>query len=85
MGSQPASFGIQGVEQYTFPLRKIADARAIRHRIVECFERAASPFSTQEEKIRLLHFAVVGGGPVSVEFAAELHDFVKSDVSKLYP
>jgi NADH:ubiquinone reductase (non-electrogenic) len=27
----------------------------------------------------------VGGGPTGVEFAAELHDFVTEDLSKLYP
>jgi NADH dehydrogenase FAD-containing subunit len=33
----------------------------------------------------VLHFAVVGGGPTGVEFAAELHDFIHQDVRRLYP
>ena len=36
-------------------------------------------------KKQYLTFTVIGGGPTSVEFAAELHDFIKSDVKKLYP
>jgi NADH:ubiquinone reductase (non-electrogenic) len=52
-----------------------------------------------EEKERLLHFVVIGGGPTSVEFTAELHgitnhdsipfsnssDFLKQDVHKWFP
>ncbi|KAG6015266.1 hypothetical protein E4U41_004663, partial [Claviceps citrina] len=34
---------------------------------------------------RLLHFAVVGGGPTGIEFAAELHDLIRDDLSALYP
>ncbi|GKT88101.1 hypothetical protein Ct61P_05951 [Colletotrichum tofieldiae] len=33
----------------------------------------------------MLHFAVVGGGPTGIEFAAELHDLIHDDLSKLYP
>ena len=34
---------------------------------------------------QLLRFAVVGGGPTGMEFAAELSDLVHQDLSKLYP
>ncbi len=37
------------------------------------------------ERKRLLHFVVVGGGPTGVEFAAEVRDFLRDDVSKIYP
>jgi NADH dehydrogenase FAD-containing subunit len=40
---------------------------------------------TDDQKRTLLHFAVVGGGPTGVEFAAELHDFIHQDVRRLYP
>jgi len=36
-------------------------------------------------KQQLLHFAVVGGGPTGVEFAAELHDLMADDLSRYYP
>ncbi|CDR99976.1 hypothetical protein [Sporisorium scitamineum] len=39
----------------------------------------------EEELKRLLSFIVVGGGPTGSEFAAELHDLIKDDLSRLYP
>lgn len=42
-------------------------------RIIERFEQAASPNLTDTERRALLHFAIVGGGPTGIEFAAELH------------
>lgn len=35
----------------------------IFHLYQECFERAALPATTQEERKRLLSFVIVGGGP----------------------
>ena len=37
-----------------------------------------------EESNRILTFIVVGGGPTSIEFASELCDFLRYDVSKWY-
>ena len=31
----------------------------------------------EDERSRLLHFVVVGGGPTGVEFSAEFYDFLK--------
>ncbi|CAN9476922.1 unnamed protein product [Alternaria alternata] len=39
----------------------------------------------KEEKKRLLHMVVVGGGPTGVEFAGELQDFFHSDLKKWLP
>ena len=58
--------------------------RAIRSRLIECFERASSPELTSTEREKLLHFLVIGGGPTSVEFAAELYDFLVEDVKRWY-
>ncbi len=35
----------------------------VRNKIGSCFELAALPGATAEERSRLLHFVVVGGGP----------------------
>ncbi|TQD92364.1 hypothetical protein C1H46_022075 [Malus baccata] len=72
------------------PIRKITekgieDAVRIRQTVIDCFERASLPSASEEEKKKLLSFVCVGGGPAGVEFAAELHDFVKDDLAKLYP
>ena len=57
----------------------------IRQSVIDCFERASLPCISEEERKKILHFVVVGGGPAGVEFAAELHDFVNVDLAKLYP
>ncbi len=67
-----------------FFLKQLEHARAIRNRIIECFERASSPFVLEEERRRLLTFLVVGGGPTSIEFTSELCDFIQDDVTKWY-
>jgi hypothetical protein len=38
-----------------------------------------------QERKKLLTFVIVGGGPTGVEVAAELHDMIEEDLSKLYP
>lgn len=85
VGATNKTFGIPGVEQHAFFLKELSDARAIRQRIVECFERASTPLQNAEERRRILHFVVVGGGPTGVEFAAELHDFIDQDLQHAFP
>ena len=85
VGARTNTFDIPGVREHALFLKEVADARAIRQRIGECFERASQPTCTLEDRHRLLHFVVVGGGPTGVEFAAELHDFLEEDLNRLYP
>ncbi|CAB4274363.1 unnamed protein product [Prunus armeniaca] len=85
MGAQSNTFNTPGVEQYAHFLKGIEDAMKIRQSVINCFERASLPCVSEEERKNILHFVCVGGGPAGVEFAAELHDFVKEDLAKLYP
>lgn len=39
---------------------------------------------SEEEKERLLHCVVIGGGPTGVEFSGELSDFIIRDVRQRY-
>lgn len=66
-------------------MQEVEDAQKIRRTVIDCFEKASLPTASDEERKRILHFAIVGGGPTGVEFAAELHDFVNEDLVKLYP
>jgi len=66
-------------------VQEVEDAQKIRRSVMNCFEKAALPNLTEEERRKILHFIVIGGGPTGVEFAAELHDYVSEDLSKLYP
>eukprot|EP01031_Cornospumella_fuschlensis_P033367 gene33367-40370_t len=87
-GSETNTLNVQGVlnNPNVFFLKQLRHARAIRNRLIDCFERASSPSVTSDQERRaLLTFLVVGGGPTNVEFASELHDFIAGDVAKWYP
>jgi NADH:ubiquinone reductase (non-electrogenic) len=84
VGAINNTYNIPGVDQHALFLKELVDARAIRERIIDRLERAAQPFVTDAERRQLLHIVVVGGGPTGVEFAAEVHDFVREDLRKPY-
>lgn len=85
VGAVSKTFNVPGVAEHAMFLKELSHARAIRQRIIECFERASTPMQTETERRRLLHFVVVGGGPTGVEFAAELHDFLQDDLRRWFP
>lgn len=86
-GCETNTFGIEGVENNpnVFYLKQLEQSRAIRNRLIECFERASSPGCPDSEIDALLTFVIVGGGPTSTEFSAELYDFCTTDVARWYP
>lgn len=84
-GCYSNTFNVPGVAKYAHFLKDVKDARAIRSRILNCFEEANLPTTSSEERGRLLSFCIVGGGPTGIEFAAELYDLVNDNLRKLYP
>ncbi|VDC01554.1 unnamed protein product [Peniophora sp. CBMAI 1063] len=85
VGAYSQTFNIPGVKEHAFFLKDVKDSRRIRARIMDCFEQAAQPYVTAEERRNLLHFCIVGGGPTGVEFAAELYDLIQKDISRSLP
>src|ERR1043166_7816962 len=85
VGAAINTYGIPGVEEYAQFLKELSDARTIRQKIIDAFERASTPALPEAERKRLLHFVVVGGGPTGVEFAGEMHDFFVEDLCKIFP
>ncbi|OTB08491.1 hypothetical protein M426DRAFT_71251 [Hypoxylon sp. CI-4A] len=85
VGSYSQTFGIEGVREHANFLRDVGDARKIRMKVLQSFEKAILPITTDEERKKLLHFAIVGGGPTGIEFAAELHDLIRDDLRQIYP
>ena len=85
VGCYSQTFGTKGVRENALFLKDIGDARRIRRRILEIFDLAVLPITPEEVKKNLLHFAIVGGGPTGMEFAANLSDLVREDLAKLYP
>lgn len=90
VGVKTNTFGIDSIgkaahdpDQCVFFLKQLQHARAIRDHIIDVFEMASLPSITEAEKRRLLTFLVVGGGPTSCEFTAELHGaFVSKDLER---
>lgn len=95
VGAYSQTFGIEGVRQHAHFLRDIGDARRIRLRVLSLFEQCSYPSKngaggtgkllTDDDKRSLLRFAIVGGGPTGIEFAAELHDLIHEDLCNIYP
>ena len=85
VGAENATFGIPGVREHGLFLKEVGDAQRIRTRIMDCVETAIFKDQDPEERKRLLHMVVVGGGPTGVEFAGELQDFFNNDLKKWIP
>lgn len=85
VGAENATFGIPGVREHSCFLKEVGDAQQIRKRIMDCVETASFKDQSDEERKRLLHMVVVGGGPTGVEFAGELQDFFEQDLKKWIP
>lgn len=79
VGSDTNTHGVDGLEYVHF-LKTIVDARGIRNHLMDNFEKACLPMTTDEERKELLSFVVAGGGPTGVEFASELADMIQEDL-----
>ncbi|KAI0283089.1 nucleotide-binding domain-containing protein [Russula aff. rugulosa BPL654] len=84
VGSVSSTYGVPGLE-HCFQLKTVADAQAIRRRVLDNFEMASLPSTSEEERKRLLSFVVCGGGPTGVETAAEIFDLCQEDIINYFP
>lgn len=76
LGAEPDFLGLDSVRRHAFPLKGLADAVAIRSRVLRCFEQAVHE-PDGERRRRLLTMVVVGGGPTGVEMAGALAELVR--------
>lgn len=83
-GSATHFFDVPGAAEHSFPLRTLDDAKRIKNRIVEMYDKADEA-QTAEEHDSLLRFVIVGGGATGVETAAELAESMCDDLPKLFP
>jgi NADH dehydrogenase FAD-containing subunit len=58
VGAKVNTFGIPGVEEHCFFLKQVADARAIRRRVVDLFEKANFPGLSEKEIRKMLTFVI---------------------------
>ncbi|KAK2969867.1 hypothetical protein RJ640_030176 [Escallonia rubra] len=83
-GAEPLTFGIKGVKEHAFFLREVNHAQEIRKKLLLNLMLSENPGISEEDKERLLHCVVIGGGPTGVEFSGELSDFIMRDVRQRY-
>jgi len=70
-GSEPAFFGIEGMEEHSFTLWSLEDAKKINQHIRTMFE-LASRESNKEKRSEYLTIVVGGGGFTGIEMMGEL-------------
>ncbi|KAL8483502.1 hypothetical protein ACS0TY_026260 [Phlomoides rotata] len=83
-GAEASTFGIKGATEHATFLREVHHAQEIRRKLLLNLMLSDVPGVSDEEKRRLLHCVVVGGGPTGVEFSGELSDFIQKDVHQRY-
>lgn len=84
LGSVPSYFGVEGAEDYAYPLRVMDDALPLRREVLSRFE-AASSEPDPDLREQLLTFVIVGGGPTGVEFAGALSELISGPLLRDYP
>ncbi|GJM92671.1 hypothetical protein PR202_ga09162 [Eleusine coracana subsp. coracana] len=83
-GAEASTFGIRGVTDHAIFLREVHHAQEIRRKLLLNLMLSQVPGISENEKRKLLHCVVVGGGPTGVEFSGELSDFIVRDVKQRY-
>jgi len=76
-GARHSYFGHDEFERFAPGLKSLADALAIRNRILEAFEQAEAEEDPRRHR-DLLTFVLVGAGPTGVELAAALAILVRT-------
>lgn len=76
-GATHSYFGHNEFEEYAPGLKNLADAVAIRNKILQAFEQAEAE-EDQGRRRDLLTFVLVGAGPTGVEMAGAIAEFVHS-------
>lgn len=83
LGCTTNYFNNASIRKYSFPMKSVPNAMALRNRILETFEDTieAGPAELQA----LLNFVIVGGGPTGVELAGAMAEMKKYILPKDYP
>jgi NADH dehydrogenase len=68
--------GVEGAEEHALPFRGIADADALRNRMIDTLDRIP-PEASAEEARAAATFAVVGAGASGCELSAKMGDLLR--------
>ena len=83
VGATTNYFNTPGAAEHALSLKNLADAIALRAKIIDQFEAAAKE-TDPARRDELLSFAIVGGGATGVETAAEVADFCYHTLAEQY-
>src|SRR5215468_321113 len=82
-GQRHSYFGHNEFERFAPGLKSLADAVALRNRILQAFEQAEAEEDPSKHR-DLLTFVLVGAGPTGVEMAAALAVMVRTTLSSQF-
>jgi len=83
-GATTNYFGMKEIEERAIPMKSVAEALALRNRMLQNLEDALA-VDTDDEREGLMSVVVVGGGPTGVELAGTLSEMRKYILPKDYP
>lgn len=83
LGANPRYFGNEELRHRSMPLTSVAEATAIRDRVLALAERATQERSATARR-RLLTFTVAGAGPAGVEAASEIWQLLTTVLPRYY-
>lgn len=83
VGSETNYFNNQSLEQHSFGLKDLSEAKSIRNHILKQFELAQTELDEQRKQA-MLTFVIAGGGPTGVEMSGAITELVKV-LGKDYP
>jgi NADH dehydrogenase len=84
LGAVPRTFPVPGLQEHGRGFKDVADAIALRNRLLRALESAAARLHRDEAECDL-GFVFVGAGYAGVEALAELHDLAKDAIRRYYP
>ena len=82
-GAESTAFGVDGVEEHAFPLKRLEDALALRAHVLDRFEEANADPALVEDGA--LNVVVSGGGPTGVEMAGGLMELFTKVLQRDFP
>ena len=84
LGAVPRTFPVPGLAEHGKGFKDVADAIALRNRLLRALESAAARLDPDETACDL-GFVFVGAGYAGVEALAELHDLAQDAIRRSYP
>lgn len=84
VGTDTNYFGMENVIRNSMPMKSIAEAMALRNKLLQSLEQALIT-ADEEELQALLNIVVVGGGATGVEVSGALAEMKRYVIPKDYP